>query len=183
MPLLFHVTVLKTCQLADGASVMIGKHNGVSAKLKLIDPVLIHIHCIAHRLTLATRTPSHTSRTLPEEIPSLPIPAWLLYICLLFLGFSNVYHFTCVWSTALKLGCITNFDTLFLLMGLISLVDEIQFAFKVYNSYSACVNCWLWKRIFWNENHCWENSVWLRLLVQNTGKPHYPRVSHSITNN
>ena len=44
-------------------------------------------------------------------------------ICLLFSGFSNVYHFACVWPTALKLGCLTNFDMLFL----ISLVDGIQF--------------------------------------------------------
>ena len=51
----------------------------------------------------------------------------LPYICLLFSGFSNVYHFSCVWPTALKLGCMTNFDTLFLVMGFISLVDEIQF--------------------------------------------------------
>ena len=32
-----------------------------------------------------------------------------------------------VWPTALKLGCITNFDMLFLVMRFISLVDEIQF--------------------------------------------------------
>ena len=47
--------------------------------------------------------------------------------CLLLSGFSNVYHFACVWPTALKLGCVTNLDTLFLVMGFISLVDEIQF--------------------------------------------------------
>ena len=29
--------------------------------------------------------------------------------------------------TVLKLGCVTNLDTLFLVMGFISLVDEIQF--------------------------------------------------------
>ena len=52
-------------------------------------------------------------------MPDLP------YICLLFSGFSNVYHSACVWPTALKLGCITNFDMLFLVMGFISLVDEI----------------------------------------------------------
>ena len=52
--------------------------------------------------------------------------AWLIYICRLFSGFSNVYHFTCVWPTALKLGCITNFDMLFLVMGLISLDENIQ---------------------------------------------------------
>ena len=39
---------------------------------------------------------------------------------------SNVYHSACVWPTALKLGCITNFDILFLVMGFISLVDEIR---------------------------------------------------------
>ena len=48
-------------------------------------------------------------------------------ICLLFSGFSNVYHSACVWPTALKLGCLTNFDMLFLMMGFISLGDEIQF--------------------------------------------------------
>ena len=30
--------------------------------------------------------------------------------CLLFSGFSNVYHFACVWPMALKLDCITNFE-------------------------------------------------------------------------
>ena len=46
---------------------------------------------------------------------------------ILFSGFSNVCHFACVWPTALKLGCITNFDMLSLVMGFISLVHEIQF--------------------------------------------------------
>ena len=32
-----------------------------------------------------------------------------------------------VWPTALKLGCLTNFDMLFLVMEFIYLVDEIQF--------------------------------------------------------
>ena len=45
----------------------------------------------------------------------------------LFSGFSNVYHSACVWPTALKLGCVNNLDTLFLVLGFISLVDEIQF--------------------------------------------------------
>ena len=42
--------------------------------------------------------------------------ALLPYICLLFPGFSNIYHFACVRRTALKLGCITNFNMLFLVM-------------------------------------------------------------------
>ena len=41
--------------------------------------------------------------------------------------FLNVYHSAYVWPTALKLGCIANFDMLFLVVGLISLGDEIQF--------------------------------------------------------
>lgn len=37
----------------DGASVMIGKHNGVAAKLKEVNPVLLNVHCICHKLALA----------------------------------------------------------------------------------------------------------------------------------
>ena len=56
--------------------------------------------------------------------------AWvdpLPYICLLFSGFSNVCHSAAFWPTTLKLGCITNFDMLSLVMGFISLVNEIHF--------------------------------------------------------
>ena len=42
-------------------------------------------------------------------------------------GFSNVFHSTCVRPTAPKLGCVTNFDMLFLLMGFIWFVGEIKF--------------------------------------------------------
>ena len=55
--------------------------------------------------------------------------AWvdpLPYICLLFSGVSNVCHSVAFWPTALKLGCITNL-TCSLVMGFISLVNEIQF--------------------------------------------------------
>ena len=52
----------------------------------------------------------------------------LTTIHLSFSGFSNVCHSVCVWPTALKLGCITNSGMLFLVMGFISLVDEIQFS-------------------------------------------------------
>ena len=40
-------------------------------------------------------------------------------------GFANACHVVCVWPTALKLGCITNFDMLFL--RFICLVDLIKF--------------------------------------------------------
>ena len=49
------------------------------------------------------------------------------YICLLFFVFSNVYHFTCTWPRALKLGCITNVNMLFLTMGFICLFYENKF--------------------------------------------------------
>ena len=42
-----------------------------------------------------------------------------------------------VWPTALKLGCISNFNMRFLLMGLISLVDEIQF--MLISSHHICI--------------------------------------------
>lgn len=38
---------------SDGASVMIGKHSGVAARLKTKQPILTSIHCVAHRLALA----------------------------------------------------------------------------------------------------------------------------------
>ena len=39
-----------------------------------------------------------------------------------FSGFSNVYYFACVWPTALKLGSVTNLDTLFLVIGFLGLM-------------------------------------------------------------
>ena len=38
---------------SDGALVMVGKNNGVSALLKQENPRLINVHCICHRLALA----------------------------------------------------------------------------------------------------------------------------------
>ena len=38
-----------------------------------------------------------------------------------------MYHISAViWPTFLQLGCITNFDMLFLVTGFISLVDELK---------------------------------------------------------
>ena len=37
----------------DGASVMTGKNNGLATKLKELNPVMISIHCICHKLALA----------------------------------------------------------------------------------------------------------------------------------
>ena len=38
---------------ADGASVMMGCHNGVAALLKGLAPQVIEVHCVAHKLELA----------------------------------------------------------------------------------------------------------------------------------
>ena len=56
-------------------------------------------------------------------VVSLPCQA---AIPLSYFGFSDVYHFAYVWPTALNLA-VTNFDMLFLVMGVHSLVNEIQF--------------------------------------------------------
>ena len=37
-----------------------------------------------------------------------------------------LFSFAHLWPTALKLGCITNLDMLFLMLGFISLVDEMK---------------------------------------------------------
>ena len=39
---------------SDGASVMTGHRNGVSALLKQVAPWIIATHCVTHRLVLAT---------------------------------------------------------------------------------------------------------------------------------
>ena len=38
---------------SDGAAVMMGKNNGVGVILKRHNPLIVHIHCYAHRLALA----------------------------------------------------------------------------------------------------------------------------------
>ena len=38
---------------SDGASVMLGKNNGVAARLHDHNPELINIHCVCHKLALA----------------------------------------------------------------------------------------------------------------------------------
>ena len=50
----------------------------------------------------------------------------------------NNCHSAAFWPTALKLVCITNFDTLSLVMGFISLVNEIQFM--------PISSCHIWNR-------------------------------------
>ena len=54
-----------------------------------------------------------------------------LNICLLFLNFLNLSHSSCVWPTALKLGCAINFEMLLLVMEFICMVDEITFMLMI----------------------------------------------------
>ena len=37
---------------SDGASVMTGTHSSVSTQLKPLQPTLLSVHCVAHRLAL-----------------------------------------------------------------------------------------------------------------------------------
>ena len=47
---------------SDGAAVMVGRKNGVSALMKKANPHCVSVHCMAHRLNLAT---SQASKDLP----------------------------------------------------------------------------------------------------------------------
>ena len=66
-------------------------------------------------------------------VVSLPMPHCHTFVS----GFPNVCHSACVWPTALKLGYVTNLDMLFLVMGFISLADEIQF--MLISSHHICI--------------------------------------------
>ena len=43
---------------SDGAAVMVGRVSGVSTRLRVHNPVIINIHCVAHRLALAAANAS-----------------------------------------------------------------------------------------------------------------------------
>ena len=50
-----HVDISRVAGLgSDGASVMTGKHNGVGAILKRSNPFMLAMHCVAHKLALAS---------------------------------------------------------------------------------------------------------------------------------
>ena len=114
---------------------------------------------------------------------------WLPYICLLFSFFFNVYHFACVCCTALKLGCITNFEVLFLVMGLISLVDEIQFMLIIatifiwglyFNTRSTLLfnlklNLWLCFQSDFPSHFTLSAPTRPRCISQRRARPHGPR--------
>ena len=45
---------------SDGASVMVGKNNGVGAMLKRLNPFMLSMHCVAHKLVLASENAAST---------------------------------------------------------------------------------------------------------------------------
>ncbi|XP_053389806.1 zinc finger protein 862-like [Mercenaria mercenaria] len=65
--------------VSDGASVMTGKQNGVAARLKKeVNPKLISIHCICHRLALAC------TDTLEDATYFKQVQLWLVQLWKLF---------------------------------------------------------------------------------------------------
>ena len=75
---------LKECDLevrnlksfvSDGASVMTGEHNGVAARLKRVNKVLLNFHCICHRLALACADTGDSIKYI-VEVESLLKETW-----------------------------------------------------------------------------------------------------------
>ena len=56
---------------SDGASVMTGRHSGVAARLCELNAQIIPVHCICHRLALATGQASNEVPYLKEYLLAL----------------------------------------------------------------------------------------------------------------
>ena len=78
---------LKECDLevrnlksfvSDGASVMTGEHNGVAARLKRVNKVLLNFHCICHRLALACADTGDSFKYI-VEVDSLLKETWKFF--------------------------------------------------------------------------------------------------------
>ena len=63
----------------DGASVMIGKKNGVAALLKHLQPSVIIVHCLAHRLELAYKDAVKTSSSAYKDTIALLMGIYFFY--------------------------------------------------------------------------------------------------------
>ena len=79
--------MLKECDLevrnlksfvSDGASVMTGEHNGVAARLKRVNKVLLNFHCICHRLALACADTGDSIKYI-VEVESLLKETWKFF--------------------------------------------------------------------------------------------------------
>ena len=63
---------------SDGASVMLGRNNGVAAKLKAIAPSVIAVHCVCHRLALACAD-SNQELSYIEKVTAYLTELWKLF--------------------------------------------------------------------------------------------------------
>ena len=64
----------------DGASVMVGKKNGLAAKLKDVNPSLISVHCICHNLALAcTDAKDDANLKFIKEVETVVTQLWKLF--------------------------------------------------------------------------------------------------------
>lgn len=63
---------------SDGASVMLGKNNGVATKLRAINPELQAVHCTAHRLELAYKD-AMKKATICSNVNTLLVNLYLYY--------------------------------------------------------------------------------------------------------
>ena len=61
-----------------GASVMVGKRTGVVTRLKQVNPVLLKVHCICHRLALSC-TDSNESLTYIKNLETLLRQLWQFF--------------------------------------------------------------------------------------------------------
>ena len=79
-----HACTLSTDKLiglaTDGASVMVGKKNGLAAKLKDVNPSLISVHCICHNLALAcTDAKDDANLKFIKEVETVVTQLWKLF--------------------------------------------------------------------------------------------------------
>lgn len=63
---------------SDGASVMVGKKSGVAARLRDLNPVLINIHCVCHRLALSCAD-SNESINYIKNVETILRQLWQLF--------------------------------------------------------------------------------------------------------
>ena len=64
----------------DGASVMVGRKNGLAAKLKDINPCLISVHCVCHKLALAcTDAKDDGNLKFIKELETIVTQLWKLF--------------------------------------------------------------------------------------------------------
>jgi len=62
----------------DGASVMVGKNNGVAAKLRQRNSKLLNMHCVCHRLALA-RTDTCQELKYTREVEDVLRKLWYYF--------------------------------------------------------------------------------------------------------